>query len=92
MRELEKEKVEEMSCISYFPTKKSPLGGVLAGLAMLYLPNFSKEKAVVSISAGDKKVDISGRGTEKLVSKGLDLAEGMYVAAEAVGGVAAGIP
>ena len=92
MRELEKEKVEELSHISYFHTKKSSLGGVLAGLAMLYLPNFNKEKAVVSISGGDKKVDISGRGTERLVSKGLDLAEGMFVAASAVGGGGGGHP
>jgi len=92
MRELEKEKVKELECISYFHTKKSPLGGVLAGLAMLYLPNFSKEKAVISISGNDKKVDISGRGTERLVSKGLDLAEGMYVAASAVGGSGGGHP
>jgi len=92
MRELEKEKVKELSHISYFSTKKSALGGVLAGLAMMYLPNFSREKAVISISAGDKKVDISGRGTERLVKRGLDLSEGMYAAASAVGGSGGGHP
>ncbi|RLF65207.1 MAG: hypothetical protein DRN33_00080 [Thermoplasmata archaeon] len=92
MRELEKEKVKELSSISYFHTKNTALGGVLAGLAMMYLPNFSKEKAVISVSTGEKKVDISGRGTERLVKKGLDLSEGMYVAAAKVGGGGGGHP
>jgi len=92
MRELEREKPGEMEHLSYFRTKKSTLGGVLAGLAMLYLPNFSKEKPVISVSAGSKKVDISGRATEKLVGKGLNLAEGMYAASLAVGGSGGGHP
>lgn len=92
MRELEREKPGEMEHLSYFRTKKSALGGVLAGLAMLYLPNFSKDKPVISISAGSKKVDISGRATERLVEKGLNLAEGMYAASRAVGGSGGGHP
>ena len=92
MRALEMEKPEEMSHLSYFYTKKSALGGVIAGLAMLYLPNFNKDKPVISLSVGSKKVDISGRATEKLVGRGVDLAEGMYVAAAAVGGGGGGHP
>lgn len=92
MGELEREKPEEMNNLSYFRTKKSPLGGVLAGLAMLYLPNFSKDKPVISVSAGSKKVDISGRATDKLVGAGLNLAEGMSAAAQTVGGSGGGHP
>ncbi len=92
MKGLEKEKPGEMPHLSYFHTKKSSLGGVIAGLAMLYLPNFSKDKPVISISAGSKKVNISGRGTERLVSRGLDLADGMYVASKAIGGSGGGHP
>ncbi|MCD6299522.1 MAG: DHH family phosphoesterase, partial [Thermoplasmata archaeon] len=39
-----------------------------------------------------KKVDISGRATEKLVGKGLNLAEGMYATSLAVGGSGGGHP
>jgi RecJ-like exonuclease len=92
MRELEKEKPKEMSHLSYFYTKKSSLSGVIAGLSMLYLPNFNKEKPVIALSVRDERVDVSGRGSEKLVNRGLDLAEGMYVAANSVGGSGGGHP
>ncbi|MEA2054314.1 MAG: DHH family phosphoesterase [Candidatus Thermoplasmatota archaeon] len=92
IKELEKEKPGEMSHLSYFHTKKSPLNGVIAGLAMQYLPNFSKDKPVIALSVKDEKVDVSGRSSEKLVNEGFDLAEGMYTAANSVGGSGGGHP
>ncbi len=89
---LEKEEPEVRSHLTAFHIRDASLKGVAAGLSMEYLPHFPSDRPVVALSSQDSHIDISGRGTRRLVDRGLDLATGMHEAAETVGGSGGGHP
>ena len=91
MRIMEKKKPYEMEKFIYFYTEKRPLGGVLAGLALNYLPDFNKGKPVLAISY-DNDIDISARANNEMVKNGINLGEAMKKAAEKAGGKGGGHP
>lgn len=91
MRIMEKKKPYEMEKFIYFYTEKRPLVGVLAGLALNYLPDFNKGKPVLAISY-DNDIDISARANNEMVKNGINLGEAMKKAAEKAGGKGGGHP
>jgi len=91
MRELEKREPHEMKNFLYFYVDKPPLAGVLAGLALHYLPMFKKGKPVVALSINDS-IDISARADEKMVLEGINLGEAMKNVALKLGGIGGGHP
>lgn len=92
MKALEKEEPERFSHLTAFHIKDASLKGVAAGLSIEYLPSFPPDRPVVALSAQDNRIDVSSRGTRRLVEQGLDLAAGMQQAAAAVGGSGGGHP
>ncbi|MCD6512738.1 MAG: DHH family phosphoesterase [Thermoplasmata archaeon] len=91
MRELEKIKPDEREKYIYFHTDKPPLAGVLAGLALSYLPSFKKGKPVIALSYNEH-LDVSARANYEMVNNGINLGEAMKCAAEKVGGNGGGHP
>ncbi len=71
INEFEQEGPVKLDNIQYFYESKKTRKGELAGLGMLYL--FDRDKPALGLSRVDNKVDISARGTKKLVEDGLDL-------------------
>ncbi|MFO7791533.1 MAG: DHH family phosphoesterase [Candidatus Saliniplasma sp.] len=71
LQDLEEEGPTEKVNIQYFFEEKKERKGELAGLAMLYI--FDQSKPTLGICELDDDIDISARGTRKLVDKGLDL-------------------
>ncbi|CAD6492034.1 MAG: DHHA1 domain protein [Candidatus Argoarchaeum ethanivorans] len=61
--------------------------GIVAGITTRYL---FPDKPFITVNSTSDMVKVSGRGTRKLVSQGLDLAAVMKSAAEAVGGTGGG--
>ena len=92
MRALEDEEPIRHSHLTAFHIKDASLKGVAAGLSMEYLPQFPPDRPVIALSRQDSHVDISSRGTRRLVDQGLDLAAGLQQAAESVGGSGGGHP
>ncbi|MFO8132983.1 MAG: DHH family phosphoesterase [Thermoplasmatota archaeon] len=92
MRALEDEEPIRHSHLTAFHIRDASLKGVAAGLSMEYLPQFPPDRPVIALSRQDSHVDISSRGTRRLVEQGLDLAAGLKQAAEAVGGSGGGHP
>ena len=91
MRELEKKEPYEKRNFIYFYTDKAPLGGVLAGLALAYIPQFNKEKPILSL-AYNEYIDISARASQEMVENGVNLGKALKEAAESVGGIGGGHP
>lgn len=91
LRELEKKEPYERKNFIYFYTDKAPLGGILAGLALEYIPQFKKNKPVLSL-AYNEFIDISARANDEMVEKGINLGNALKKAAESVGGVGGGHP
>lgn len=91
MKELERKEPYERKNFIYFYVDKAPLAGVLAGLALKYLPKFNAGKPVFALSYNEM-IDISARADEKMVKEGLNLGEAIKKAAESVGGIGGGHP
>ncbi len=91
MREMEKKEPYEKNNFIYFYTDKAPLAGVLAGLALKYLPNFKKDKPILALSYNEF-IDVSARADDKMVENGVNLGEALKLAAEKVGGIGGGHP
>lgn len=71
LKELEDDGIEKKENIQYFYEEKRERKGELAGLGMLYM--FDQNKAAFGLAQEDGSVDISARGTKRMVEAGLDL-------------------
>ena len=78
------EGIDEMEHIQHFRSDDSSLAGALCGLYMAFIGR--KDKPTLSYSFSGESYRISARGTKELVSRGLDLAESLSVAASRFGG------
>jgi len=87
---LESEGAHEMDNIQFLYTENPSLAGANAGLGMMYILN--QEKPTFSLSVTQRDTKVSSRGTNYLISKGLDLASACRTAAEKVGGKGGGHP
>jgi RecJ-like exonuclease len=87
---LEKENTRSKKAIQYFYEDDAALAGHVAGIAMPYL--FDQEKPTIALSRSKNDIKVSLRGTNRLISKGLDLATAAKESAESVGGVGGGHP
>ncbi len=86
---LEEQGVNERTALRWFESQETPLAGTQAGMAMIYL--LPPDKPVVVFSGGGNgPIKLSGRGTLRLVAKGLDLSDALSRAASAVGGEGGG--
>ena len=81
---LDSDGAKEKKSMRYFYSNDSSLGGVVGGIAMNYI--FDREKPLISIVKKDDELHVSCRGTQYLVSKGLDLGYAMKEAANKLGG------
>ncbi len=87
---LEKEGVHSLSNIQFFYTDNPSVAGAHAGLGMMYF--FDQRKPVIALSPLKEVTKVSTRGTQWLVSKGLDLAIACRLSAEELGGRGGGHP
>ncbi len=78
----------EKENIQYFFEKKKERKGELAGLSMLYI--FDQSKPTLGLCELENDVDISARGTKKLVNNGLDLGKLCREVSEKFGGSGGG--
>ena len=85
---LENEGFKEKNSIRYFYSKDSSLGGVIGGIANNFI--LDKEKPLFSLVKKDDEIHISCRGTQYLVSYGLDLGFAMKEASNKLGGLGGG--
>ncbi|MEM0128890.1 MAG: DHH family phosphoesterase [Thermoplasmata archaeon] len=86
---LESGEVHSMPALQWFESPEPTLAGTQAGLAMIYL--LDPERPVVALSSRPgEPIKASGRGTSRLVARGLDLAAACRVAAAEVGGEGGG--
>lgn len=81
---LDEEGAKEKKTFRYFYCKESSQGGVVGGIAVNFI--FDKQKPLLSISRKNDEIHVSCRGTQHLVSKGLDLGEAMKQTAEKLNG------
>jgi len=81
---------QTLSAIQYFYTDKSSIKGAVCGLSMCQFLDQSKPTLVLFKS--EDKVLISSRGTQSLVSKGLNLAEALRDASSNFNGQGGGHP
>jgi single-stranded-DNA-specific exonuclease len=88
LRRVEDAGVNSLSSLQWFESAETTYAGTQAGLAMNFLVDSTRPLVVFSRAEGVFKV--SGRGTNWLVSQGLDLAVALRVAAAAVGGEGGG--
>ncbi len=73
LKRLEKDGLEELENIQYFYEKTAEFAGTFAGIGMMYF--FNQNKPVIALTNAKENINISGRGTVRLVNKGLDLAK-----------------
>jgi len=92
MQQIEKQGVIQLGSLQYFTLEQDTLGGTIAGLSLKYLPSVDQSKPIFSLSTKEKKIHISGRTTQPLVQKGMDLASALRTAAQTVGGQGGGHP
>ncbi len=84
LQALEVQGPKTMDHLQWFTATSPTLAGALCGISMQYL--FDQEKPTLCLASGDGKVKVSSRGTDYLISRGLDLAVALREAAGAVGG------
>jgi single-stranded-DNA-specific exonuclease len=89
LRRIEDKGVNSMEHLRWFESPDTPLAGTQAGLAMNYLLPPDLPVFVFS-PASHSPTKVSGRGTQRLVARGLDLAAVCRAAADAVGGEGGG--
>ncbi len=86
---IEEKGVHSKTGLCWFESPETSLAGTQAGMAMNYL--LPPERPVLVFSDGGKgPTKVSGRGTLRLVDRGLDLATALRTAANAVGGEGGG--
>lgn len=88
LRAIEDGAFESMANIQVIRPHRSSLAGAVCGISMQYL--LDQDKPTIAISKVEGSVKVSSRGTRDLVSKGLDLAESLTLAAKPLGGVGGG--
>lgn len=88
LHDLEEEGPIEKDNIQYFFEEKKERKGELAGLSMLYI--FDQSKPTLGLCELENKLDISARGTKKLVDNGLDLGKLCREVSEKFGGSGGG--
>jgi single-stranded DNA-specific DHH superfamily exonuclease len=74
----------EETHLRYFYAPESEMAGSISGLMMLYL--VPQDKPLIGFSVSEGTAKVSGRGTRKLVERGLNLSIVMKNAAQANGG------
>jgi single-stranded-DNA-specific exonuclease len=74
----------QLNSIQYFSSDDASLSGALCGLYMSFIGRKDRPTIVYSLSGGECR--ISARGTKKLVSLGLDLADSLSTSAAECGG------
>lgn len=89
MTELE-EGLESLTHLDYFTGEEREHSGTVAGVVIRYLTDGGRP--LLSATFKKDSIDISARGTKKLVDRGLDLAVLMSGGAEEVGGSGGGHP
>ena len=72
------------SNVRYFYAPESEMAGSISGIMMLYL--LDQEKPLVGFSVNTENTKVSGRGTRKMVAKGLNLPVIMKECSREVGG------
>jgi RecJ-like exonuclease len=72
LKKLESPGPKQMDNIQYFYEGKGENAGTFAGIGMMYF--FNQNKPVIAITKSKENIKISGRGTKRLVTQGLDLA------------------
>jgi single-stranded-DNA-specific exonuclease len=86
---IEEQGVHSGTALCWFESPETTLAGTQAGMAMNYL--LPPDRPVLVFSHhGTEPTKVSGRGTLRLVEKGLDLASALRTAANAVGGEGGG--
>jgi RecJ-like exonuclease len=88
LKSIEQGNLEQTNTFQYFYSNSSSLGGVVAGIAMNYVVNTSKP--LISLSRKSNEIHISCRGTQQLVTKGLDLGQAMKSVATKLNGFGGG--
>ncbi len=73
LHKLEKNGPVEMDHIQYFYEDTAEFAGTFAGIGMMYF--FNQEKPVIALTKTEDNIKVSGRGTNRLIRRGLDLAE-----------------
>ncbi|MDX1535024.1 MAG: DHH family phosphoesterase, partial [Thermoplasmata archaeon] len=86
-------KVEEEGAFAkahtqFFYADGATLAGSVAGVAMRYL--LDQEKPTLGLAVSDGTTKVSARGTDYLISQGVNLAEALREGAQAVGGSGGG--
>lgn len=84
-----KELYEEKN-VRYFYAPESEMAGSISGIMMLYLLDQAKPLVGFSVSLENKSTKVSGRGTRRMVSRGLNLSTVMKECAKEVGGSGGG--
>ncbi len=72
------------SNVRYFYAPESEMAGSISGIMMLYL--LDQEKPLIGFSVNTENTKVSGRGTRKMVAKGLNLSVIMKESSREVGG------
>lgn len=85
---LEKDGVQEKKNFRYFYSNDSSLGGVVGGIAINFI--FDSEKPLISLVHKNDELHVSCRGSQYLVSKGLDLGFAMKKSATKLDGSGGG--
>ncbi len=88
LNSLEKDKIMVLEGIQYFYSDSSSLGGVVAGIGMMYA--IDGDKPLFSIARKDDEIHVSCRGNQILVEKGLDLGGAMKKVSSELGGFGGG--
>jgi RecJ-like exonuclease len=84
LRKVEEEGTFARPHIQFFYAEGPTLAGSVAGVAMRYL--LDQEKPTLGLAVTNGTTKVSARGTDYLIGRGVDLAEALREAAEAVGG------
>lgn len=74
----------EENNVRYFYAPESEMAGSISGIMMLYL--LDQKKPLVGFSVNTENTKVSGRGTRKMVAKGLNLSVIMKECSREVGG------
>lgn len=87
---LERDPPKRLDAIQVFEAIDPDLVGAHCGLGMTYL--FDKSRPAFGLKTSNGNLKVSGRATQPLVDAGLDLADALRRAADAVGGNGGGHP
>ena len=88
VKKLEKEGLSELKNIQYFYESVPEFAGTFAGIGMMYF--FNQRKPVLTLTKTAKDIKVSGRGTKRLVDRGLDIAIILSKVATELGGTGGG--